>query len=43
MDNHSGALVAGRKSIEIVKNIFRELADIAPSLKKMTYEKKSEF
>lgn len=42
-DNHSGALIAGRKSIEIMKGLFRELADLASSMKKMTYEKKSEF
>jgi hypothetical protein len=40
-DNHSGALIAGRKSIEIMKTLFRELAEMAPSMKKMTYEKKS--
>lgn len=39
--NHSGALVAGRKAIENTKTIFRELAQIAPTLKKMTYEKRS--
>jgi hypothetical protein len=42
-DNHSGALIAGRKSIEIMKGLFRELADLAGSMKKMTYEKKAEF
>ena len=41
--NHSGALVAGRKSIENIKQIFRDIAYISPTLKKMTYEKKSEF
>ena len=42
-DNHSGALVAGRKSIEILRNIFKEMAELVPTLKKGTYEKKSEF
>ncbi len=36
-DNHSGALIAGRKSIEIMKNLFKELAEMAPAMKKMTY------
>lgn len=40
-DNHSGALIAGRKSIEIMKCLFGELGEAAPSMKKMTYEKKS--
>jgi hypothetical protein len=40
-DNHSGALIAGRKSIEIMKGLFRELAELAGSMKKLTYEKKS--
>ena len=42
-DNHSGALVAGKKSIEILKSIFKEMADVSPCLKKGTYQKKSEF
>ena len=42
-DNHSGALIAGRKSIEIMKSLFREMADMAATMKKMTYEKKSEY
>lgn len=41
-DNHSGALIAGRKSIEIMKALFREMAEMG-SMKKMTYEKKSEY
>ena len=36
-DNHSGALVAARKSIEITKSVFKELSETLPSLKKMTY------
>jgi hypothetical protein len=34
-------LVASRKAIEIMRSIFADLAEIAPSLKKMNYEKKS--
>jgi hypothetical protein len=40
-NNHSGALVASRKAIEIMRSIFADLGEIAPSLKKMNYEKKS--
>jgi hypothetical protein len=36
-DNHSGALIAGRKSIEIMKTLFKELAEMSPTMKKMTY------
>lgn len=42
-DNHSGALIAGRKSIEIMKGLFHELVEVAATMKKLTYEKKSEF
>jgi hypothetical protein len=41
INNHSGALVASRKAIEIMRGIFIDLAEVAPHLKKMNYEKKS--
>ena len=38
--NHSGALIAGRKAVEILKANFREIFIVAKKLKKSPYEKK---
>jgi hypothetical protein len=38
--NHSGALIAGRKAIQILKASFREIFLVAKKLKKSPYEKK---
>lgn len=38
--NHSGALIAGRKAVEILKSNFREIFIVSKKLKKSPYEKK---
>jgi hypothetical protein len=38
--NHSGALIAGSKAVEILKVNFREIFIVAKKLKKSPYEKK---